>query len=267
MLLSLLPVPALTVEGDVAMIGETGYPTLGAAITAARAGEDKVITVIGEVPGHVFTNANMGGITIQGSETGKITGSFTATGSTNSFAGTVFKNLKFENASIILSTAVTNFAGLTIRDCTFMGHTAGVYGSIHFQMPASAPYDGLTITGNTIIHDGTEDDASGIRISGGGNTNSGSITISDNAVSDADNNALQLHQFPNASNVIISGNTFNSNRGSCVSLYNTIASGAFVITDNLISFDNGRLLGYVSDNITATGNTWLNLMLYWKLIQ
>ena len=185
----------------VAQIGTTKYETFAEAIAAARAAttdDGKVITVIGEVPGYVFSDDNMDGITIPGSER-KYHRSFTAQGTT---AAERLQKPKFENGSIVLSTNHTSFAGLIIQGCTFEGHMAQ-HASIHILLGPNEPYDGLTISGNTITHGNSTDCGvvCGIYVNGYNSTNTGTVTISGNIVNDVKNSALQLEFFSGTATV------------------------------------------------------------------
>ena len=88
----------------VAAVGTTHYDTFGEALNAAIAGPNKTVTIIGEVEGFTFTNKNCEGVTIEGSDTGKVTGTFNVDGGTTTFKDATIKNLKFDGGNIVFST-------------------------------------------------------------------------------------------------------------------------------------------------------------------
>ena len=105
-LLTLVLLPSLSLAaGEVAEVGGVKYATFGEAVNAAIAGSDKTITVIGEVGNYSFSGKNMTGITVQGSETGKITGTLNVTGSTTTFKDATFKKLSFPQPPRTLRTS------------------------------------------------------------------------------------------------------------------------------------------------------------------
>ena len=213
-LLTLVLLPSLSLAaGEVAEVGGVKYATFGEAVNAAIAGSDKTITVIGEVGNYSFSGKNMTGITVQGSETGKITGTLNVTGSTTTFKDATFKNLTFEGGNIVFSTATKNFENFTIDNCVFNGPSnTESKPAIQFQKAAGVSVDGVKITNNKI----NNYTGAGILLNGGGGSGC-TVTISGNTISNVNSNAIQAL---NIENLIISDNT-TSNTGSVFNLYGT----------------------------------------------
>lgn len=130
MLISIVPMGTFAAETNVAFIGETGFTTLGQAISAAKSGD--VITLSSDVTENVTIEKS---ITLDGAGndyTGKI--------SLNKASVTI-QNVDFIKGCVEKAKKTTNGCNYTFRNCNFDGQGLNNYAL------------NLNLTGNILIED------------------------------------------------------------------------------------------------------------------
>ena len=239
----------------VAKIGTTEYKTFAGALKAAQAGSteaEKTVTVVGEVNGYKF-DGNYDGITIQSSNSGKITGNFTAAENA-SLKGVQIDGLKFEKSQISFIANSLNLENMVIQNCEFDG--TGATGRLDAIKILADQANGLTITNNKIKNYTTTNSTAMILqvVGSTGIAEGHTVTISNNEISNIDYNAIQAVNLPK---LVISGNTISGckkNKGP-INLQNTAVAE---ITGNTITLAEGcaGVVYNINEGIvTMTGNT------------
>ena len=228
----------------VAAVGTTHYDTFGEALNAAIAGPNKTVTIIGEVEGFKFTNKNCEGVTIEGSDTGKVTGTFNVDGGTTTFKDATIKNLKFDGGNIVFSTATVSFENFTITGCEFDGKNQDIP-AISINRNSTAPIKGADISNNKISNYGTN----GIHIIGGSSVTDDIVTIKGNEISNVGNNGIQIQRIENLS---IESNEISNTGGPL----NFFASEHVVLADNDITLAAGNkwVITYVEGTVEVKGD-------------
>ena len=248
----------------VAKIGTTEYKTLAGALKAAQSGtgDGKTVTVVGAVNGFTF-DGNYDSIIIKGSDTGKITGNFTAAEDA-SLKNVKFLNLKFEGCGIDFSNTGLQFENAVIQGCTFDG--TGIPAEKRQQAITINVHhaDKLQIDKNTIKNYTSADSSGGSSaillgtVSGfDGFVEGHSVTISNNKIENIAYNAIQATDL---AKLVISNNTISNakkNKGP-INLYNTKEAE---ISGNTITLAEGYAGVYYNINkgiVTLSNNTIKN---------
>ena len=246
----------------VAKIGDTEYyKTLAGALKAAQSGtgDGKTVTVVGTVNGYHF-DGNYDGIIIKGSETGKITGNFTAAKDA-SLKNVKFLNLKFEGCGIDFSNSGLQFENAVIQSCTFDGtgiptqkRQQAITINVHHA-------DKLLIDNNTIKNYTSADSSGGssailLGIVSGFDELVGEhvVTISNNTIEKIAHNAIQATDL---AKLEIFNNTISDAKApeGPINVYNTKVVS---VSENTISLaeNNKYILCYVNKGIvTMSDNT------------